>query len=283
MTSINWYPGHMAKATRELKEQLKQIHLVIEVLDARIPYSSQNPNLEKVISHKPRLIILNKKDLADVYKTQAWITYFNQHSTRHAMAVNAFKKTDIKAIISYCEAQLLRKSDASSGRQSFQRLNVMIVGIPNVGKSQLINQLANKKSAKVANRPAVTQRQQWVRLSPTVYLLDTPGVLWPKFESEKVGINLALTGAIKDHVFNIEDVAFYLLGYLVKHYPTLLKRRFKLTSLPEDIVQLMMCIGKQRGCIERGGAIDLDKTVKLLLHEYRSGKLGLITLENHPN
>jgi ribosome biogenesis GTPase A len=280
MTSINWYPGHMAKATRELKEQLKQIHLVIEVLDARIPYSSQNPHLEKVIAHKPRLIILNKKDLADVYKTQAWMTYFNQQSTRHAIAVNAFKKTDIKAIISYCETQLLRKSDASSGRQSFQRLNVMIVGIPNVGKSQLINQLANKKSAKVANRPAVTQHQQWVRLSPTVYLLDTPGVLWPKFESEQVGINLAVTGAIKDHIFNMEDVSFYLLRYLTKNYPTLLQRRFKLTSLPEDIVELMMCIGRQRGCIERGGTVDLDKTVKMLLHEYRSGKLGLITLED---
>jgi ribosome biogenesis GTPase A len=276
MTTINWYPGHMAKATRELKEQLKQIQLVIEVLDARIPYSSQNPTVANLISHKPRLVLLNKKDLADPDHTNRWITYLNQHSGVHTIAINSLKRSDMRSIIAYCESQLLLS------KRTYKRLNVMIVGIPNVGKSQLINQLSGKKSAKVANRPAVTQRQQWVMLSPTVYLLDTPGVLWPKFDSQDVGINLAITGAIKDHIFNREDVAFQLLHELVKDYPTLLKNRFKLTQLPEDQVELMRYIGKQRGCIERGGGVDLEKTYHVLLHEYRSGKLGTITLEKQP-
>ncbi len=273
MTTINWYPGHMAKATRELKGQLKKIQLVIEVLDARIPYSSQNPTLKTLIEHKARLILLNKKDLADPQQTHRWVAQFNYEKNSHCIAINALKKPDMKAIIAYCETQLNIKKTA------YQRLNVMISGIPNVGKSQLINQLSGKKSAKVANRPAVTQHQQWVQLSNTVYLMDTPGILWPKFESEEVGVHLAITGAIKDHIFNTEDIAFKLLEYLQQHYPTSLQNRFKLTTIPSDLIELMEAIGRQRHCLERGGTIDFEKTYHLILQDFRSGKLGKISLE----
>lgn len=273
MNRINWFPGHMAKATRELETRLKNLNLIIEVVDARIPLSSQNPNLARLIKHKIRLIVLNKSDLADRNMTNQWVAYFNAQSDTHCLAINALNKKDMKSIISFCELQLKTQT------KRFQRLNVAIAGIPNVGKSQLINQLSGRKSAKVANRPAVTQNQQWVKLSDYIYLMDTPGILWPKLETEQIGYHLAVTGSIKDTVINREDIIDYLLIFVLKHYPRLIQARFGCDVIPDSVDALIEFIAKKRGCIKRGNEIDLEKVYTLILKEFRTGKWGPMSLE----
>ncbi|WP_198243361.1 ribosome biogenesis GTPase YlqF [methane-oxidizing endosymbiont of Gigantopelta aegis] len=271
---INWYPGHMHKASKEIKEALPHIDLIIEVLDARIPYSSQNPVLSDLRQETPCIRILNKSDLADPALTERWQTFLEQEQGVKTLATRTDQPEKIKQIIDLCRKMLADKVAAN------RVIRTMIMGIPNVGKSTLINILAGKTIAKTGNEPAVTQRQQRINLGQNVILSDTPGVLWPNVENINSGYRLAITGAIKDTAMHYDDVAFFAADYLLSRYPECLKQRFQIDDLPETEVELMSLIGQKRGCLKTGKQIDMDKTGKILLQEIRSGKLGQISWES---
>jgi ribosome biogenesis GTPase A len=277
--TIQWFPGHMAKARRQITEKLKLIDVVIELVDARLPLSSRNPMIDEIISHKPRLVVLNKADMADEAITRKWISYFEQLGYK-AISINAQAGQGIKEIAAASKELVKEKFDKLAAKGVNPRaVRALIVGIPNVGKSTLINKLAKKNIAKTGDRPGVTTAQQWIKVGKELELLDTPGVLWPKFEDELVGLRLAATGAIKDAILNLQDVAVYALRFLSAHYPEKLKERYNLSHIPEDIVELFDEIGKRRGCLMGGGIVDYDKTAELVLRELRAGKLGRITFE----
>jgi ribosome biogenesis GTPase A len=280
--TIQWFPGHMAKARRQVTEKLKLIDIVYELVDARIPQSSRNPMIDEIISNKPRLVLLNKSDKADKETTEKWLAYYRSKGIP-ALAIDAQAGKGMKQILSMSKEILKDKFERmqAKGIKKPRAIRAMIVGIPNVGKSTLINRLANKNIAKTGDRPGVTQAQQWIKVGKELELLDTPGILWPKFEDELVGLKLATTGAIKDAILNLQDVAVYALRFLATHYPDALKERYGLTEIPEDIVELFDAIGKKRGCIVSGGMIDYDKTAELVLREIRSEKLGRLSFE-HP-
>ncbi|KAA0547957.1 ribosome biogenesis GTPase YlqF [Bacillus sp. BGMRC 2118] len=278
--TIQWFPGHMAKARRQVQEKLKLIDVVIELADARIPNSSRNPMIDEIISTKPRLILLNKADLADDAKTREWLSYYKSKGMK-AIAIDAHAGKGMKAIVESCQELVKEKWDKWKSKGVTPRaIRVLIVGIPNVGKSTLINKLAKKNIAKTGDRPGVTTAQQWIKVGKELELLDTPGILWPKFEDQMVGLRLATTGAIKDNILNLQDVTVYALRYLTEHYPSELKDRYNLDVIPEDIVELFDEIGKRRGCLMGGGMIDYDKTSELVLRELRAGKLGTLTFES---
>jgi ribosome biogenesis GTPase A len=270
---INWYPGHMHKASKEIKETLPQIDLIIEVLDARIPFSSQNPVLSSLRQDIPCIRVLNKYDLADPDITSNWQVYLEQEQGIRTLATTTCQPDKIKQIISLCSKMLA--SRVESGRV----IRTMIMGIPNVGKSTIINILADKIIAKTGNEPAITKRQQRINLGNNIILSDTPGVLWPNVENINSGYRLAVTGAIKDTAMHYDDVAFFAADYLLKAYPDRLKQRFDLAGLPETEAELMEIIGRKRGCLKTGQLVDLDKAGKTLLHDIRSGKLGQISWE----
>ncbi|UCZ51742.1 ribosome biogenesis GTPase YlqF [Bacillus shivajii] len=277
--TIQWYPGHMAKARREATEKIKLIDVVIELLDARIPLSSRNPVIDEIAGEKPRLIILNKSDLADPAKTDQWISYF-ENEGHSVVVVDSQKGKGIKSISE--KVQLLAKpiTDKMIAKGMNPRaIRALILGIPNVGKSTLINRLANKKIAKIGDKPGVTKAQQWIKVGKEMELLDTPGILWPKFEDQAVGYRLALTGAIKEEIFDFQDTTVFLLRYLSKEYPRKLEERYGITHIPEDIVDLFDVIGKKRGCLVSGGHIDYDRVSEIVFRDFRTGKLGTITLE----
>ena len=277
--TIQWFPGHMAKARRQVTEKLKLVDIIFELVDARIPYSSRNPMIDEIIQHKPRLVLLNKADMADREVTKQWIQYFRSKGIR-AIAINSQAGVGMKEIVLAAQEVLQEKFDRMKAKGVRPRaIRAMIVGIPNAGKSTLINRLAKKNIAKTGNTPGVTKAQQWIKVGKELELLDTPGILWPKFEDQEVGLKLALTGAIKDTILNLQDVAVYALRFLEKEYPMSLKERFKLEDFPEDIVELFDEIGKQRGCFMSGGAIDYDKVTELVIREFRTEKLGPISLE----
>ncbi len=279
MPTIQWFPGHMAKARREVTEKLKQIDVVFELVDARVPLSSRNPMIDELVSHKPRLILLNKADLADPVVTEKWSHYFQQKGFKViAIDSQTGKGTEkISATAKELSVDLLEKLKAKGMKP--RAIRALILGIPNVGKSTLINRLAKKKIAKTGDRPGITKQQQWIKVGKELELLDTPGILWPKFEDQVVGYRLAATGAIKDEILDFQDVAVFLLKYLKEHYPKQLMERFKLTELNEDIVEVFDAIGKNRGLLMSGGYIDYDKAAELILREFRSCKIGKITLE----
>ncbi|MDO5556456.1 MAG: ribosome biogenesis GTPase YlqF [Clostridia bacterium] len=288
-TNINWYPGHMLKTKRQIIEDLKLIDIVIEILDARIPISSRNPDMKQIIQNKKTIIILNKSDLAVESETKKWIEYYKQKGMI-TLVVDANLGKGIKELLKQIEEVMLQdmKKAAEKGRIR-KNIRVMILGIPNVGKSSLINRLCNKKSTIVGNRPGVTKQKQWVRIANNIELLDTPGVLWPKFQDENVALNLSYTGSIKDEILDITEVAFKLLKYLYKNYQISLINRYNFTqeeiqSLAtqyedDEIYNLMKLIGKKRGAVVTGGEIDEEKTANIILSDFRSGKLGRITLE----
>ncbi|MGM9986539.1 MAG: ribosome biogenesis GTPase YlqF [Bacillaceae bacterium] len=279
MATIQWFPGHMAKARRQVTEKLKLIDVVIELVDARLPLSSRNPMIDEIVQHKPRLVILNKADLADNHKTKEWITYFKEQGLT-ALPVDAKSGRGLKQIIDSCKLLTKEKFDKMAAKGVRPRaIRALIVGIPNVGKSTLINRLANKNIAKTGDRPGVTQAQQWIKVGKEMELLDTPGILWPKFEDELVGYKLATTGAIKDTILNLQDITLFALNYMKEHYPTRLEERFHLTEIPEEGVALFEEIGKKRGCMVSGGFIDYDKAAELIIRELRGGKLGDLTFE----
>ena len=271
--SINWFPGHMNKAIREIREILPKVDLVIEVLDARLPYSSSNPVIAQFCSDKPSLKLLTKSDLADPVITEQWLAYFRQQSQTQALAITTEKPEQIRGLIGDIKQMLAGKED------KLGNLTALITGIPNVGKSTLINTLAGKQIAKAANEPAVTQGQQRIDLRNGLILIDSPGILWPKIENPKSGYRLALAGSIKNTAMNHEDVACFGAEFFLKQYPDLMKKRFKLEDLPSHEVEFLEIIGKQRGCLGSGGYVDFHKIATILLLEFRSAILGRISLE----
>lgn len=277
--TIQWFPGHMAKARRQVTEKLKLIDIVFELVDARIPMSSRNPMIDEIVSSKPRIVLLNKADKADDSITKQWIEYFKEKDIP-AIAIDAQSGTGLKQITSLSKTILKEKFDKMAAKGIKPRaIRALIIGIPNVGKSTLINRLAKRNITKTGDRPGVTTAQQWVKAGNELELLDTPGILWPKFEDQLVGQKLATTGAIKDAILNLQDVTVYALNFLKEHYPKRLVERYNLEAIPEEIVPLFDEIGKKRGCIMPGGYIDYDKTSELVLRELRTDKLGKLSFE----
>ncbi|WP_066053215.1 ribosome biogenesis GTPase YlqF [Robertmurraya korlensis] len=278
--TIQWFPGHMAKARRQVTEKLKLVDIIFELVDARIPYSSRNPMIDEIIQHKPRLVLLNKADMADPRITKDWIRFFDEKGIK-ALAINSQAGVGMKEIVSASELILKEKFDRmkAKGVVRPRAIRAMIVGIPNAGKSTLINRLAKKNIAKTGNTPGVTKAQQWIKVGKELELLDTPGILWPKFEDQEVGSKLALTGAIKDTILNLQDICVYALRFLEREYPERLKERFQLEYIPEDIVDFFDQIGKRRGCLMGGGEVDYDKVAELVIRDFRSELFGPITLE----
>lgn len=270
---IQWYPGHMHKASKEIKHALPEIDLLIEILDARIPFSSQNPMLAQLRGDKPTIRVLSKTDLADPDLTLKWQTHLELEQGVKTLAVTTQQPDKIKQIIDLCAKMLPEKTEAN------KVIRTMIMGIPNVGKSTLINVLAGRTIAKTGNEPAVTKQQQRINLRNNIVLSDTPGVLWPNVENRHSGYRLAVTGAIKDTAFQHDDIALFALEYLLKTYPSLLQARYRLETLPETAMDALQNIGRHRGCLKAGGLIDLDKAAKLFLTELRAGTLGQISLE----
>ncbi|MEJ9231145.1 ribosome biogenesis GTPase YlqF [Peribacillus butanolivorans] len=277
--TIQWFPGHMAKARREVTEKLKLIDIIFELVDARIPASSRNPMIDEIIQHKPRVILLNKADMADPVKTNEWLEYYKSQG-KTAIAINSQAGNGLNQITAASKKLLKEKYDRMEARGIKPRaIRAMIVGIPNVGKSTLINRLAKKNIAKTGNTPGVTKAQQWIKVGKELELLDTPGILWPKFEDQEVGLRLALTGAIKDTILNLHEVSLYGLRFLEREYPDRLKSRYNLDVIPQETLELFDAVGKFRGCLASGGFIDYDKTAELVVREIRSEKMGPLTFE----
>lgn len=290
--NINWYPGHMAKTKRQIQEDLKLIDVVVELLDSRIPISSRNPDINTLVQGKKKIIVLNKSDLADEKETIKWMEYFKIQKIP-AVITDANSGKGIKEVIK--QAELIMKDELDKREEkgrTGRKIRIMILGIPNVGKSSFINRLANKNSLEVGNKPGVTRKKQWIKISNSIELLDTPGVLWPKFESDEVALNLAYTGTIKDDVLEKTDVAFYFLKYMLENEIDKLVSRYNLNkqeilnvlenqTRPENeiIYDIMLKIGKSRGAVVSGGNVDDVKTANIILEDFRSGKLGRITLE----
>ena len=270
---IQWFPGHMHKARLQIKAAQPKVDLFIELLDARIPYSSENPMLAELRGDKPVLKLLSKSDLADVSLLKRWQQFLNSQQNTKAKAISTHNPGSIHRIKDLCHEILPHKQE--NGRP----IMAMIVGIPNVGKSTLINILAGKPVAKTGNEPAVTKGQQRINIGDGVSLMDTPGVMWPNVENPNSGSRLAAIGSIKDTAMDYAEVGFFLGKYLMTAYPEMLKERYSLDEVPQDIIELMDEIGKKRGCLGKGGIVDWDRTSRILLTDFRSGKMGLITLE----
>ena len=277
---INWYPGHMARAKRALADQLSRVDVVVELCDARIPRASRNPDLADMIKNKRHLLVLGKADLAEERETRAWLGYFRAQGI-DCMSFDSIrgKAKDIVARIEKASADAVAKMAAKGVKKT---VRVMIVGVPNVGKSSLINRMTGKKSAQTGDRPGVTRGKQWLRLQNGMQLLDTPGILWPKFEDPKAGLNLAFCGSIKDEILDVPTLAMELIGVLAEHYPQLLMDRYKLEETGETPLETMEMMAQKRGCILPGKRIDYERIGKLTLDEFRGGKIGRITLELPP-
>ena len=275
---FQWYPGHMTKARRQMQEDIKLIDLVIELVDARIPMSSRNPDIDEIGKNKARLILMNKADLADEAQTAQWNEFFKEKGYFVAKA-DSRNKGSMKAITQVIADACKEKTERDRKRGILNRpVRAMIVGIPNVGKSTFINTYAGKACAKTGNKPGVTKGKQWIRLNKNVELLDTPGILWPKFEDQRVGLYLALIGSIKDEILNIDELAVELIQILMQKYPGVLKERYALSeeNTPVDILEE---IAVNRKCLKRGEELDYSKAATLLIDEFRAGRLGKITLE----
>ena len=273
--NINWYPGHMKKTRELIAENLKMVDIVIEVIDARIPVSSRNPIIDELVKNKKRLIVLNKSDLSDHKANEAWADYFKKQGNL-VLAMNCMTGTGVGQLYKVLSRLQDEKNEGQIRKKS---LRMMIVGVPNVGKSSLINRMTGKKSAKTGDRPGVTKGKQWLGLENGMQLLDTPGILWPKFEDPKVGLNLAFCGSIKDEILDTASLALELIKVLQKDYPTLLMERYKLEELNEDALVNMENIAVKRGFILPGKRIDYERCARTLLDEFRSGRIGNITLE----
>ncbi|AQY50981.1 GTPase YlqF [Listeria weihenstephanensis FSL R9-0317] len=277
--TIQWFPGHMAKARREVTEKLKLVDVIFELVDARIPYSSSNPMLEEIIHQKRRVIILNKADTADEKITQEWIDHFAERGLP-AVAVNAQEGKGMHKIERAAEALMAEKFERQRSRGMKPRaIRAMILGIPNVGKSTLINRLVKKNIAKTGNKPGVTKAQQWIKVGKTLELLDTPGILWPKFEDQRVGYKLALTGAIKDDLLHMEDVAGYGLRFLEEFYPEKLHHWLQIEALPEETTEVLAMIAERRGIFDRYRDPDYSRAAELLVREMRQEKMGRVSFD----
>lgn len=277
--TIQWFPGHMAKARREVQEKLKLVDIIFELIDARLPLSSRNPMIDQVINQKPRLLILNKADMADEAETKKWVQYFAERG-HTAVAINSLEGKGLQKVTKAAQEILAEKWARMKAKGMKPRaIRAMIVGIPNVGKSTLINRLAKKNIAKTGNMPGVTKAQQWIKVGKDIELLDTPGILWPKFEDQEVGLKLALTGAIKDTIINMEDLAVYGLQFLSIHYPKRMEERYGLTAIHEQLVDTFDHIGKQRKVFGQGGEIDYDQVAEIIVRDIRNQHFGKITFD----
>lgn len=277
--TIQWFPGHMAKARREVSEKLKLVDIIFELVDARLPLSSRNPMIDQVINQKPRLLILNKQDMADEAETRKWLAYFEDRGHK-AVAINSLEGKGLQVVTKAAQEILAEKWARMKAKGMKPRaIRAMIVGIPNVGKSTLINRLAKKNIAKTGNTPGVTKAQQWIKVGKELELLDTPGILWPKFEDQEVGYKLALTGAIKDTITNMEDLAVYGLRFLATHYPKRMEERYQIGFVHEELVETFDHIGKLRRVFGPGGEIDYDQVAELIVRDIRSQHLGKLTFD----
>ena len=276
--NIQWYPGHMTKARRMMQENIKLVDLVIELVDARVPQSSRNPDIDELGKNKARLLLLNKADLADDAATEVWSTHFRAKGFQ-VVKLNSRSGSGLKAINGAIQEACKENIERDRKRGILNRpVRAMVAGIPNVGKSTFINSFAGKACTKTGNKPGVTKGAQWVRLNKQVELLDTPGILWPKFEDPEVGLKLAMIGSIKEEVLNTEELSLELLKYLKGQYPGVLKERYGVEEALAE-VELLGEVAARRGCLQKGGAPDLQKAAAILLEEFRNGKLGKITLE----
>lgn len=276
--NYQWYPGHMTKAKRMMQEDIKLIDLVIELVDARVPLSSRNPDIDELGKNKARLILLNKADLAAEQQNEAWMAYFKEKGY-FGVKVNARNGTGVKVVNSVIQEACKEKIERDRRRGIKNRpIRAMVVGIPNVGKSTFINTFAGKACAKTGNKPGVTKGKQWIRLNKNVELLDTPGILWPKFEDQAVGMRLAMIGSIKDEILNTDELAVKLMEFLKEFYPGCLNQRYECDESGE-IVKMLGEIAENRGCRLKGNELDYSKAAAILLDDFRSGRLGKITLE----
>ena len=276
--NVQWYPGHMTKAKRQMQEDIKLIDLIIELVDSRVPLASRNPDIDELGKNKARLILLNKSDLGDERQNEAWKAYF-QGNGFYVVKVDSRSGSGMKAIQAAIQEACKEKTERDRRRGIKNRpVRAMVAGIPNVGKSTFINTFAGKACAKTGNKPGVTKGKQWIRLNKSVELLDTPGILWPKFEDQEVGMRLAYIGSIKDDILNIEELALGLIGYLQEFYPAALKERYSLEEGQKPL-DILTAVAKARGCLKKGEELDYEKASRLLLEEFRSGKLGKVTLE----
>ena len=275
---IQWYPGHMTKAKRAMKEDIKLIDLVIELVDARVPLGSRNPDIDELGKGKARLILLNKSDLSSERYNEAWTNWFREKGY-FVVKINSRSGAGIKQINGVVQEACKEKIERDRKRGILNRpVRAMVVGIPNVGKSTFINAYAGRACAKTGNKPGVTKGKQWIRLSKQLELLDTPGILWPKFEDQQVGLHLAMIGSINDEILNVEELALSVIDYLTAEYPGTLEKRFGFEGMT-DRVEILGEIARVRGCLKKGNELDYEKAARLLMDDFRSGKLGRITLE----
>ena len=278
---IQWFPGHMAKTRRLITDSLKLVDVVIELVDARLPLSSRNPEIDRIVGSRPRVLVLNKSDIADSNANAKWLSYFEQKGIAVILADSQSGK-GLKNLDGAIEKVLAEKLERERQKGMQRRaIKMLVVGIPNVGKSSFINRLSGRAAAKTGDRPGVTTAKQWIKVAGKYEILDTPGILWPKFEDPEVGRRIAFTGGIKDEIMDIEELAYFLIGYLRQNYWELLEERYKITEDTESIddFELLELIGKKRGCIVSGGNIDTLRTSNLILDEFRAAKIGKITLE----
>lgn len=289
--NINWYPGHMSKTKKEIIENLKLIDVVIEILDSRIPISSQNPDIAEITKNKKKIIILNKIDLADEKQNILWMKHFKQKG-QEVVLTDSNQGKGIREVINVIEKVMADEVEVLNQKgRTGKKIRVMILGIPNVGKSSFINRIAKTNRLEVGNKPGVTKKKQWISINDRIDLLDTPGVLWPKFESEKVALNLSFTGTIKDDVLEQTEIAYELLKFLLSNYREKVCERYKITNeyidkvlsqnQPENfnIYEIMLEIGRKRGAMIAGGNVDEEKTAKIIIDDFRKGELGRITIE----
>ncbi|MCI5530844.1 MAG: ribosome biogenesis GTPase YlqF [Blautia sp.] len=276
--NVQWYPGHMTKAKRQMQEDIKLIDLIIELVDARVPLSSRNPDIDELGKNKARLILLNKADLADERQNEAWKNFF-QAKGFFVVKVDSRSGAGMKAIQAAISEACKEKTERDRKRGIKNRpIRAMVVGIPNVGKSTFINTFAGKACAKTGNRPGVTKGKQWIKLNKSVELLDTPGILWPKFEDQEVGMRLAYVGSIKDDILNMEELSLNLIDFLRQYYPGVLERRYQISEEGKP-VEVLEAIARARGCLKKGEELDYAKASGILFDDFRSGKIGRITLE----
>lgn len=276
--NIQWYPGHMTKAKRMMLEDIKLIDVVVELLDARVPISSRNPDIDSIAGNKSRVIVLNKNDLSDKNVTNEWKQYFDEKGY-FAATVNSKSGEGIRQITDVIRAACKEKIERDRKRGIINRpVRAMIVGIPNVGKSTFINSYAKKACAKTGNKPGVTKGKQWIKLNKDVELLDTPGILWPKFDNQEIGINLALIGSIKDEILNVEELSLCLISKLKERYPQVIEEKLN-ADINDDNVSILTNVSKARGCLKKGGEIDTTKGAALILDDFRNGKLWKASLE----
>ena len=280
---LNWYPGHMAKTKRLIKENLNLIDIIYEVIDARMPYSSKIVDIDNFIINKPRLLIMTKSDLCDLNETKKWINYYESKNYKVVLVDLNDKKsinTILKATNELMEEKINKLKEKGITKN---KIRILITGIPNVGKSTLINRLVGKKAATVGNKPGVTKSLSWIRINDSLELLDTPGILWPKFEEEKVAYNLASLTAIKEEVLPIEKVVCYIIETLYKYYPNILFERYNVKELDEDFIEVFDTIGKKRGCLIRGGEVDYDRVCNIIINDLKEGYIKGITFDRIEN